>query len=412
MEYLNYILKKLNLTNSTTGFSYINPTSDKQSIGKTKITTSISNKSLKLDFIIYFIMILFFCFPICLWYLFFPKTINDLLDINIINVNKPGILSTLILFISIIVLNILYIIIKRHILFKNHESKPKNINIYNRELPENLTPAHVRLLVLDGKIDAKTLASTILDLIDKGYLTLEENNTKELFTKDLLISKTNKSQEDLFGYEKYLINWFFEEDKISSFKLRQKLNDTTTNPNEKFAIFQGLVFISFPLNRYYKTNYTKKTNNGIKALLFAITLQIFVINIVIKNPFLFGISELFAVFALSNIIFHPPTYLLNEVGAEIKDSYLDLKKYLDEFSLIKEKNSQMIILWNYYLSYSIALDINGIANDEINNFFGYDIYNLNNQTLSNQDLIKTLIDNIPNEENISKELYKKRNINY
>lgn len=412
MKYLYYILNKLNLITNSINFSYIITNVNNETYGKIKTTINISNKKIKPYLNSYLMIIIFVFFPVCLWYLFFPMTINDFFDNNIIIINKPNITITLILFISIIILNLIYILLKRHITFKTYESSPKNINIYNRELPENLTPAHARLLVLDGKIDAKTLASTILDLIDRGYLILENNNTNELFIKDLMISKTNKSQEELFEYEKYLINWFFEEEKTSSFKLRQKLNNSSNNPYEKFSIFQGLVLISFPLNRYYKINTSKKNNNIVRALSLVIPLQIYVINIFIKNILLFGISEFFSIFALSKIIFQPPTYLLNEVGVEIRDSYLDLKRYLEEFSVIKEKNSEMISLWNYYLSYSISLNINGIAEDEINNFFGNDIYNLNNQRLYNDDVIKELIDNIPNVEINSKNLYKARNIIY
>ena len=402
MYYLYYILNKFSLMNSSVNFSFKNSSSNSNvtATGKIKTDIHISSKNIKIYFIIYVIMFFFFLFIPCLWFLVFPSPSNE---------RKPDILLTLCVFISIFMINILYIFTRRHILFKKNEAKPRNINIYNRDLPDNLTPAHARLLVSDGKIDDRTLASTILDLIDRGFLNLESNNREEMFTKDLLISKTNKSQEDLFDYEKYLIDWFFEEEKINSLELHKKLNDNKTNPFEKFSIFQGLVLLSFPLNKYYKSSGFSIKKLKKYAYLLLISLMAFFINIFIKSILLLGISEFFALFSLANILFSPPSYLLNDNGAEIRDSYFDLKKYLTDFSFITDKTSEMIVLWNYYLSYSIALNMEGEAYKEIANFFGNEIYNLNNQSLTSEDEIQKLIDNIPNEIDRSRELYKKRN---
>lgn len=402
MYYLYYILNKFSLMNSSVNFSFKNSSSNSNvtATGKIKTDIHISSKNIKIYFIIYVIMFFFFLFIPCLWFLFFPSPSNE---------RKPDILLTLCVFISIFMINILYIFTRRHILFKKNEAKPRNINIYNRDLPDNLTPAHARLLVSDGKIDDRTLASTILDLIDRGFLNLESNNREEMFTKDLLISKTNKSQEDLFDYEKYLIDWFFEEEKINSLELHKKLNEEKTNPCEKFSIFQGLVLLSFPLNKYYKSSGFSIKKLKKYAYLLLISLMAFFINIFIKSILLLGISEFFALFSLANILFSPPSYLLNDNGAEIRDSYFDLKKYLTDFSFITDKTSEMIVLWNYYLSYSIALNMEGEAYKEIANFFGNEIYNLNNQSLTSEDEIQKLIDNIPNEIDRSRELYKKRN---
>ena len=139
--------------------------------------------------------------------------------------------------------------------------------------------------------------------------------------------------------------------------------------------------------------------------------MIFVFNIFIKSILLLGISEFFVLFELINILFIPPSYLLNDEGVEVRDSFLDLSRYLTDFSLIKEKSSEMIVLWNYYLSYSVALGIDSIANKEINDFFGSNIYNLNIQELFSEEKIQTLINNVPSEIEKSKELYQKRNIN-
>lgn len=75
-------------------------------------------------------------------------------------------------------------------------------------------------------------------------------------------------------------------------------------------------------------------------------------------------------------MFASPTYLLNDDGIEEKDSWLDLKKYLQDFSNIKDKTTEMIVIWNYYLTYSMVLDLPSISKEEITSFLGWNIYNV------------------------------------
>ena len=84
--------------------------------------------------------------------------------------------------IIIAIITAIVVIIKSNIKFKKLEHKPININLYKRELPSNLRPAHVRMLLHDGLIDKKSLATTLLDLIDRGYLDIKRksNNTTRI----------------------------------------------------------------------------------------------------------------------------------------------------------------------------------------------------------------------------------------
>ncbi len=81
------------------------------------------------------------------------------------------------------------------------------------------------------------------------------------------------------------------------------------------------------------------------------------------------------IYGLGCILFASPIYILNDEGIEEKDSWLDLKKYLQDFSNIQDKTTEMVVLWNYYLTYSMILDLPSISKEEITNFFGWNIYN-------------------------------------
>lgn len=393
MQFLNKVYFYLNLS-AAAGIG---------NIKEEKMDVSISNSKTKKNIVYTYIL---FCLTtlLFLYFSFFGTNYEK----NATNINKEIIISIIIFLITIV-----YCLVKIKTIHKIKESKPQNINIYNRELPSNLTPAHARLLIEDGAIDEKTLASTILDLIDRGYLKLETGNREDIFSKELYISITDKNQDDLFAYEKYMIKWFFNQNRISSKELHKKLSskDTTQMQCEYFYIFQGLVLLSFPLNKYYKKNNSGFKKNLYRIFYFSFFISFFVLTF-IKNQMLFRISQFLPIFGLTNYLFATPSYLLNDLGVETKKSYLNLKKYLEDFSLIHEDKSEMIVLKNYYLSYSIALGINGIANNEIKSFFGTEIYNRknNNYNYSSQNNNETseLINNIKTIISDSEELYKNR----
>ena len=388
MNFLNYITEKLKLSGITiTTINIPNKTTRKNEI-------SLSGKNAPLSFII-------LEFILCPW-----------LSIAIFE-KAQDMLISLALAIVIVTINILLAIHTRNKIFKTTEPQVKNLNIYRRDLPSNLTPAHVKVLLEDGNIDSYTLASTILDLADKNYLKIESHNKEDLFTKNITLSLTGKPQDNLFAYEKYLINWFFDKPQITSEDLKKRLNNPKENPAEKFSIFEGLILLSFPLDNYYKP-YKGKNKKSLYSL-FIILYFLLLFFFSHSNSYLIYIIATFIMsYGLSFILITNITYTLNNKGAELKDEYLDLKKYLEDFSLIDKKTSEMISLWDFYLSYSVALGIKGIASKEIKNFFGNEIYNLNNvdqdlnviNTEESQKYI-TEMDNIINHD---KQLYQNKNI--
>ncbi len=388
MNFLNYVTEKLKLS----GITITTINIPKKTTRKNEI--SLSGKNAPLSFII-------LEFILCPW-----------LSIAIFEKAKDMLIS-LALAIVIVTINILLAIHTRNKIFKTTEPQVKNLNIYRRDLPSNLTPAHVKVLLEDGNIDSYTLASTILDLADKNYLKIESHNKEDLFTKNITLSLTDKPQDNLFTYEKYLINWFFDKPQITSEDLKKRLNNPKENPAEKFSIFEGLILLSFPLDNYYKP-YKGKNKKSLYSL-FIILYFLLLFFFSHSNSYLIYIIATFIMsYGLSFILITNITYTLNNKGTELKDEYLDLKKYLEDFSLIGKKTSEMISLWDFYLSYSVALGIKGIASKEIKNFFGNEIYNLNNvdqdlnviNTEESQKYI-TEIDNIINHD---KQLYQNKNI--
>lgn len=303
-------------------------------------------------------------------------------------------------------LAIITVFIKSIFVFKKVEPKHTNINIYNRDIPSKLKPLHVRMLLNDGRIDELSLASTILDLTDKGYLEIKDINRtkinkKHFFSnKNLVIYRTDKPIDNLLKYESFLIEWFINYcgngKSVSSNELHKKLVDPANiiNTNEYFEFFQALAIISFPLNKYYNKCKTTK-----ERAIYAIMIFCFFIPTI---PF---IGLFLEIYSIGNLFFCTPMYTLNQKGTEELDCWLDLKNYLEDFSDIKNKTAEMIILWEHYLSYSVALNLKSLASKEITDFFGKNIY-YNNSKKTNINHI-TEYDNFLNNQQTTFEQIKK-----
>ena len=320
-----------------------------------KESIQISGKLTKNIVIFYLI----FCFIIIIVNLFTMISSSVFLNKN----------HSFIIYILLIIFAFLLVIVKHKIIFKKYEYKPKNINIYQRELPSNLTPAHVRMIINDGLIDENTLAATLLDLLDKGYLFLNYEEKEKIFKKNMVLTKTNKDTSNLFKYEKFLLDWFINICGDGQTVTSNQIHEVLTNQNNKkvasemFEQFQALIIISFPIQKFYKkTNFIKK-----KIFYTVMMILGFFPLFSLISPFLF-------IYGFGCLLFSTPLYVLNQIGANEKDSWLDLKKFLLEFSNIKDKTVEMIKIWNYYLTYSVVLNIDTFALNEIKTFFGDNIF--------------------------------------
>jgi len=332
----------------------------------------ISGKLTFSRFLIYLFSCLFLSFP----------AIFSLPDIGFLTVSLDvGIPLSLLVIIAVLPI----IIIRSKITFKRLEPRKTSLNFYQRKLPSKLRPAHVRMLIRDGLIDEYTLASTILDLVDKGYLELARCSSKEeLFNnKEIIIRKTNKNINKLFLYEQFLINWFINvlgnETEISQSNLHKELLESK-NASRMFKQFQSYVILSFPLEKYYQKRENKSYRRNV-----AIFVTAFVFS------FVSYVALFFLCYILGKIMFVKPVYTLNTKGVEEGGAWLDLKRFLEDFSMMKTKTPEMVILWNHYLTYSMVLDIKSIASNQIKAFFGENIYKtIHTQELQENEIPKGL----------------------
>ena len=239
-----------------------------------------------------------------------------------------------------------------------------------------------------------------IDLIDKGYLDIrsDENsnlNKEEIFkNKNLVLIKTDKAEDDLFEYEKFLIKWMLDKYGNGKEVLMGDIHKNLINnineeqPNKLFLEWQGLVLVAFPIKKYYKMR-----DNNSKTWIYTI---FFLLGMF---PIIPGYGQVLAIYGLGCLTMANPKCILNKLGIEEKDGWLDLKKYLLDFSNIQDKSIEMIKVWNFYLTYSLVLDINTKANQEIEEFIGEEIYRDFPEKIINNEENKILIQRLKLIEN-------------
>lgn len=254
------------------------------------------------------------------------------------------------------------------------EPKISYNGIYEREPPTNDSPAFVNGVFVSGikkeigKINDDAFKATIMDLINKGYLSIETNEKN--FLKSLNIKITDKDQSELKDYEKQAINVIsvFENDGVIDFS-----NIANSMSNEKNWNLYNSKYSTWKndfTNKYISKSILKQYFNNNGALFMRIS---GVINLIIgilftlisftsdglsNGPFLMKVSIILIVASIITLLL-PQTIggQWTSKGKEEYEKWKNFKKYLTDFSLIKEYPPESIAIWNKYLVYATALGV-------------------------------------------------------
>ena len=154
----------------------------------------------------------------------------------------------------------------------------------------------------------------------------------------------------------------------------------------------GIVFlmISLLITFYYiKSNVGKKTiqeeiitNNKMRNIIDARIVFIFISTIFIiivtsinvaRYHTIFFIFTLLAIFLNIFIVYHSQGTILTKEGKEEQLKLIELKNYINDYSLIKNRDLESVIIWDKYLAYATAFGIPSKITDSI--YEGW--YNLN-----------------------------------
>ena len=256
--------------------------------------------------------------------------------------------------------------------------------LYEREPPSDSKPAAVNAIMQGriGKPDMNAFIATIMDLVYRGYIELEDRQTEKSYmglftrTEEDVMLKMKASGDGLLDFEADVFNflWAYSDEGVLSWqKFKGELGR-----DDRFYKF---------INRWNKSikrrikveRLFESTGNyllmafGIGTLAIGIIGAALVLNIFpptqfpdVKKAFVPGASLL--VIGLVSFIIS----LLNEKGAGRFTSegrlyyarWRNFRRYLTDYSALKEHPPESIKLWDYYMVYAVAL---GVAEKVIKN---------------------------------------------
>ena len=413
VDYLNNLTINLSSNNTITNLSVdnaeINNTADGHVI-------SINNINSSTDVNILFNI-----------HTYLNNTINsDYINPDILNkIEEYGYINERIyILVIIIIISVILLIIS---LIINNKKKATK---YRRDT-SNLVSPILAEAIIDGKIGLKELImTTIIELSIRGNINIINNNTLELVSYDnleiyersivnlLFKNKTIKFSDinNTFANSNKSTIQFTQEMSLIKECLLEKIYSMNifskglTFLNKAIGLCAILISINMPqifLNStnsmgkvffilsllitfyYIKSNVGKKTireeiitNNKKRNIIdirivFLLILTVFIIIStsinVAKYHTIFFIFTLLAICLNIYIVYRSQGIILTKEGKEEQLKLLELKNYINDYSLIKNRDLESVIIWDKYLAYATAFGIPSKITSSI-----YEVwYNLN-----------------------------------
>lgn len=245
------------------------------------------------------------------------------------------------------------------------EFKHRFFGQYFRELPGDYTPSEMSVLMSMGKVYPRDIMATLMDLVRKKYLTLEEVTVDK---RPLLRTKKNtdykislnvkKSLTDLKSHESFLINWFINEIGngenllLESIKNYSKNTKTALDFKGSYDLWCEKVKTSAEQNSFFD----KSAKTG--RIIGVLTSLFFIASGIVLPVVLYTTSGVILFFqGIIMLIFSVRIKKRSEFGSEQYAKWKAFKRFLKDFSRLKEVEIPSIIIWEHYLVYAISLGI-------------------------------------------------------
>ena len=248
---------------------------------------------------------------------------------------------------------------------------------YERDIPTDDPPAIVNAICGPGfskKVgvpDMDGFKATIMDLINRKYLILENQpSDKEGYGVDgSMFLKVNpeKDSSTLKRFELTVMNFLtqFEEDGVISMDaISDDLSDRETAKSfrETYMSWVNNIKNQFLNDNELNKFFNKKGDTYIKifggvglavsviVFIFALMDSLPAADIALVMSIVLGVVAIISLILPEKIAGQWTTY-----GEEYDAKWNNFKKYIKDFSLIKEYPPESIVIWNKYLVYATAL---------------------------------------------------------
>lgn len=243
---------------------------------------------------------------------------------------------------------------------------------YERELPTNDPPAVVNAISGKGKgkqVGTPTMEgfqATIMDLINRGYLGVStEGEGKK---KSINLELKTGDLEDLDQFEKHIIYFFrrmSSNDVVNLKKMQKRLKNKNTAKSFKssydsWASDLEIDYLEEKTDQLFiKTGATYIKYYGILAIIVAGVVGYFtILDPLPAATYAFIASIIMGIAGIISIILPQKVGgRWTQEGVDYDAKWQAFKKYIQDFSLIKEYPPESVIVWNQFLVYATALGV-------------------------------------------------------
>ncbi len=278
----------------------------------------------------------------------------------------------------LILINVL--IIRKSYLKYDKELKSNFDFEYLREIPNvSYSPSVASYLVNEQKLDANSLNSELMDLIRRGYISVDTNG-QDLTSKKanfILVYNAEKvNQGGLSESERFLLKWFFNDiakgDRLSFDELdehmknhinAEKYNKNNLEWNEKVKK------VSINKSWFDDVSGARKFS----SLAFVFLLLTFLGFLIVVNKNLTWISILFLSLLLGTSItilaYVPTIKRKTQIGVDEYSRWMAFKKFLEEFSTFEDYPVPSLIVWEHYMVYATMFGIADLVEKQLRTRF-------------------------------------------
>lgn len=238
---------------------------------------------------------------------------------------------------------------------------------YYRELPANYPPAVMGYLYNEELLSSDDLNATLLDLIRRKYIIVDQNGCSLDDKKPnyKLIYNRGKEKVGIAQHEQFLLNWFF--DTISGGK-----NELTLDEIDDYVKIEANAinydkcnkrWNEYAISEAKRYDFFEKLNlkKGIISIIFLITLinGLFCFDAI----FTWSVDYLIVFLILTILLFINYLIYSSEIrrrtvrGNEDYIRWKAFKNFLIDFSTFEDYPLPSIVVWEHYLVYATSFGI-------------------------------------------------------
>ena len=241
---------------------------------------------------------------------------------------------------------------------------------YYRELPyENATPGEALFVFSKGQQGTLTgsFSANILDLCLKKKISLEVEKRETLRESNVDITLLDNDMADLKEEQKIVLEFL---NTVSAGKDKLSIKDITEyckNNRENVQKIDLKFSKAVREQEINMENYDEKAEKEYKRhCVFAIggfcmNIGLIALLIISESLSVIGVTMLTIAISLVNSVLELALanrkYTFTQKGTDEREKWRAFKKYMEDFSLLKEKEIPALIVWEKYLVYATAFKI-------------------------------------------------------